>query len=57
MADKLLRYQGMLWIDGEQPSAVPGRAALLYSADGTNRGATKRRTTLVFIGISCPEDG
>ncbi|MGU0042602.1 GTP-binding protein [Escherichia coli] len=56
-ADKLLRYKGMLWIDGE-PNRLCSRASSASTAPtGTGHGAMKDpHSTMVFIGIQLPED-
>lgn len=56
-ADKLLRYKGMLWIDGE-PNRLLFQVACSVSTapTGTDRGATKRRTARWYLSIQLPED-
>ena len=56
-ADKLLRYKGMLWIDGEPNRLLFQGVQRLYSADWDKSwGDEKPHSTLVFIGIQLPED-
>ena len=56
-ADKLLRYKGMLWIDGEPNRLLFQGVQRLYSADWDRPwGDEAPHSTLVFIGIQLPED-
>ncbi|EGC7512919.1 hypothetical protein H9V75_001935 [Salmonella enterica subsp. enterica serovar Enteritidis] len=56
-ADKLLRYKGMLWIDGEPNRLLFQGVQRLYSADWDRPwGDETPHSTLVFIGIQLPED-
>lgn len=56
-ADKLLRYKGMLWIDGEPNRLLFQGVQRLYSADWDRPwGDEKPHSTMVFIGIQLPED-
>ncbi len=56
-ADKLLRYKGMLWIDGEANRLLFQGVQRLYSADWDRPwGDEKPHSTMVFIGIQLPED-
>lgn len=43
-ADKLLRYKGMLWIDGEPNRLLFGACSACTAPTGIARGAMKRRT-------------
>lgn len=55
-ADKLLRYKGMLWIDGEPNRLLFQGVQRLYSADWDRPwGDEPPHSTLVFIGIQLPE--
>ena len=55
-ADKLLRYKGMLWIDGEPNRLLFQGVQRLYSADWDRPwGDEPPHSTLVFIGIQMPE--
>ena len=55
-ADKLLRYKGMLWIDGEPNRLLFQGVQRLYSADWDRPwGEETPHSTLVFIGIQLPE--
>jgi hypothetical protein len=57
-ADKLLRYKGMLWIDGEPNRLLFQGVQRLYSADWDRPwGDEPPHSTLVFIGIQLPEAG
>ncbi len=51
-ADKLLRYKGMLWIDGELTVCCSG-VQRLYSADGQTVGR-RNATQHAGIGIRLP---
>ncbi|MBH0540116.1 GTP-binding protein, partial [Salmonella enterica] len=54
---KLLRYKGMLWIDGEPNRLLFQGVQRLYSADWDRPwGDETPHSTLVFIGIQLPED-
>ncbi len=56
-ADKLLRYKGMLWIDGEPNRLLFRGVQRLYSADWDRPwGDETPHSTMVFIGIQLPED-
>lgn len=56
-ADKLLRYKGMLWIDGEPNRLLFRGVQRLYSADWDRPwGDEKPHSTMVFIGIQLPEE-
>jgi len=55
-ADKLLRYKGMLWIDGQPNRLLFQGVQRLYSADWDRPwGDEQPHSTLVFIGIQLPE--
>ena len=57
-AEQLMRYKGMLWIDGER-TACCSRACMPASRapSGIARGANETpHSTLVFIGIQLPEE-
>lgn len=56
-ADKLLRYKGMLWIDGEPNRLLFQGVQRLYSADWDRPWADETpHSTMVFIGIQLPEE-
>jgi G3E family GTPase len=56
-ADKLLRYKGMLWIDGEPNRLLFQGVQRLYSADWDRPwGEENPHSVLVFIGVQLPED-
>jgi len=56
-ADKLLRYKGMLWIDGEPNRLLFQGVQRLYSADWDRPWDNETpHSTMVFIGIQLPED-
>lgn len=56
-ADKLLRYKGMLWIDGEPNRLLFQGVQRLYSADWDRPwGDEAPRSVMVFIGLALPED-
>ncbi|MTH44984.1 GTPase [Intestinirhabdus alba] len=56
-ADRLLRYKGMLWIDGEPNRLLFQGVQRLYSADWDRPwGDETPHSTLVFIGIQLPEE-
>lgn len=56
-ADKLLRYKGMLWIDGESNRLLFQGVQRLYSADWDRPwGDETPHSTMVFIGIQLPEE-
>lgn len=56
-AEKLLRYKGMLWIDGEPNRLLFQGVQRLYSADwGSAWGEEAPRSQLVFIGVQLPEE-
>jgi len=56
-AEKLLRYKGMLWIDGEPNRLLFQGVQRLYSADWDRPwGSEKPHSTLVFIGVQLPEE-
>lgn len=53
-ADKLLRYKGMLWIDGEPNRLLFGASSASTAPTGTARGAMKNRIAQWFLsGFSC----
>jgi G3E family GTPase len=55
-ADKLLRYKGMLWIDGEPNRLLFQGVQRLYSADWDRPwGDETPHSVLVFIGVQLPE--
>lgn len=55
-ADKLLRYKGMLWIDGEPNRLLFQGVQRLYSADWDRPwGDETPHSTMVFIGLALPE--
>jgi G3E family GTPase len=56
-ADKLLRYKGMLWIDGEPNRLLFQGVQRLYSADWDRPwGDENPHSVLVFIGVQLPEE-
>ncbi|MFG0516077.1 GTPase, partial [Kluyvera intermedia] len=56
-ADKLLRYKGMLWIDGEPNRLLFQGVQRLYSADWDRPWADETpHSTMVFIGLALPEE-
>ena len=56
-AEKLLRYKGMLWIDGEPNRLLFQGVQRLYSADWDRPwGDETPHSTLVFIGVQLPEE-
>ncbi len=55
-ADKLLRYKGMLWIDGEPNRLLFGRPTPLQRRWDRPWGDEKPHSTMVFIGIQLPEE-
>lgn len=56
-AEKLLRYKGMLWIEGEPNRLLFQGVQRLYSADWDRPwGDEQPYSQLVFIGINLPED-
>ena len=56
-AEQLMRYKGMLWIDGEPNRLLFQGVQRLYSADWDRPWGDERpHSTLVFIGIQLPED-
>ncbi|MBF9271975.1 GTPase, partial [Enterobacter hormaechei] len=56
-ADKLLRYKGMLWIDGEPNRLLFQGVQRLYSADWDRPwGDETPHSVMVFIGIQLPEE-
>ncbi|WP_163305193.1 GTPase [Enterobacter ludwigii] len=56
-ADRLLRYKGMLWIDGEPNRLLFQGVQRLYSADWDRPwGDETPRSVMVFIGLQLPED-
>ncbi|HHQ5964924.1 TPA: GTPase [Enterobacter hormaechei subsp. hoffmannii] len=56
-ADKLLRYKGMLWIDGEPNRLLFQGVQRLYSADWDRPwGDEPPHSVMVFIGIQLPEE-
>ncbi|HDR2863812.1 TPA: GTPase [Enterobacter asburiae] len=56
-ADKLLRYKGMLWIDGEPNRLLFQGVQRLYSADWDRPWDDEApRSVMVFIGLALPED-
>lgn len=55
-ADKLLRYKGMLWIDGEPNRLLFQGVQRLYSADWDRPWDDETpHSVLVFIGVQLPE--
>lgn len=55
-AEQLMRYKGMLWIDGEPNRLLFQGVQRLYSADWDRPWGDERpHSTLVFIGINLPE--
>lgn len=55
-ADKLLRYKGMIWIDGEPNRLLFQGVQRLYSADWDRPwGEETPHSVLVFIGVQLPE--
>lgn len=56
-ADRLLRYKGMLWIEGEDRRLLFQGVQRLYSADWDRawQPEESRHTTMVFIGQQLPE--
>ncbi|MFP2239355.1 GTPase [Pseudescherichia vulneris] len=55
-ADKLLRYKGMLWIDGEPNRLLFQGVQRLYSADWDRPWSEETpHSVLVFIGVQLPE--
>lgn len=56
-ADNLLRYKGMLWIDGEPNRLLFQGVQRLYSADWDRPWADETpHSTMVFIGLALPEE-
>ncbi|MFZ4172109.1 GTP-binding protein, partial [Enterobacter ludwigii] len=56
-ADRLLRYKGMLWIDGEPNRLLFQGVQRLYSADWDRPwGDETPRSVMVFIGLQLSED-
>jgi G3E family GTPase len=56
-AEQLMRYKGMLWIDGEPNRLLFQGVQRLYSADWDRPwGDEAPHSTLVFIGINLPEE-
>ena len=56
-ADRLLRYKGMLWIDGEPNRLLFQGVQRLYSADWDRPwGDEAPHSVMVFIGIQLPEE-
>ena len=56
-AERLLRYKGMLWIDGEPNRLLFQGVQRLYSADWDRSwGDEPPHSTLVFIGVQLPEE-
>ncbi len=56
-ADRLLRYKGILWIEGQPKRLLFQGVQRLYSADWDKEWETQeaRQSTLVFIGVQLPE--
>lgn len=56
-ADSLLRYKGMLWIDGQPCRLLFQGVQRLYSADWDREWQPEEQpaSTLVFIGVQLPE--
>lgn len=53
-ADKLLRYKGMLWIDGEPNRLLFGASSASTAPTGTGHGAMKNRIApWCLSGFSC----
>lgn len=56
-ADRLLRYKGMLWIDGQPNRLLFQGVQRLYSADWDRPWDDEPpHSTLVFIGVQLPEE-
>jgi len=56
-AERLLRYKGMLWIDGEPNRLLFQGVQRLYSADWDRPWDDEPpHSTLVFIGVQLPEE-
>ncbi len=55
-ADKLLRYKGMLWIDGEPNRLLFQGVQRLYSTDSDARGAMKHRIARWCLSDQLPEE-
>ncbi|HBI10981.1 MAG TPA: GTPase, partial [Franconibacter pulveris] len=57
-ADRLLRYKGMLFIEGEPRRLLFQGVQRLYSADWDREWAQDepRQSTIVFIGLQLPEE-
>ncbi len=56
-AERLLRYKGMLWIDGEPNRLLFQGVQRLYSADWNRPWDDEPpHSTLVFIGVQLPEE-
>ncbi len=55
-AEQLMRYKGMLWIDGEPNRLLFGASSAYTAPTGIARGAIETPSTLVFIGINLPEE-
>ena len=56
-SEQLLRYKGMLWIDGEPNRLLFQGVQRLYSADWDRPwGDETPRSVMVFIGVALPED-
>ncbi|WP_336852035.1 GTPase [Pseudescherichia vulneris] len=56
-AERLLRYKGMLWIDGEPNRLLFQGVQRLYSADWDRPWDDESpHSTLVFIGVQLPEE-
>jgi len=56
-AERLLRYKGMLWIDGQPNRLLFQGVQRLYSADWDRPwGDEPPHSTLVFIGVQLPEE-
>ncbi|RWR03169.1 GTP-binding protein [[Pantoea] beijingensis] len=56
-ADNLLRYKGMLWIEGNNHRLLFQGVQRLYSADWDREWQPQEqpRSTLIFIGVQLPE--
>lgn len=56
-SEQLLRYKGMLWIDGEPNRLLFQGVQRLYSADWDRPwGDETPHSVMVFIGVALPED-
>ena len=57
-ADRLLRYKGMLYIEGDDRRLLFQGVQRLYSADWDREWSSeeRRQSTIVFIGLQLPEE-